>query len=91
LPSRPRSGFQPRRLYHWIAFRLGSGLAPRAPGTFGTLAAIPLYWLMRPLSPGAYLGVVALLFGLGVSACGRTARDLGGHDAGAIVWGEVVG
>lgn len=91
MSSRPWSGFQPRRLHQWIAFGLGFGLAPRAPGTFGTLAAIPLYWLLSPLSPGAYLGVVALLFGLGVWACGRTARDLGDHDPGVIVWDEVVG
>lgn len=91
MPSRPLSGFQPRRLHHWIAFGLGSGLAPWAPGTFGTLAAVPLYWLLSPLAPVVYLGVVALLFGLGVWACGRTARELGGHDPGAIVWDEVVG
>lgn len=85
------AGFDPRRLHHWIAFGLGSGLAPWAPGTFGTLAAVPLYWLLSPLALVPYLSVVAVLFVLGVWACGRTARDLGGEDPGAIVWDEVVG
>jgi len=91
LPGAFESCFQPGRLHHWIAFGLGSGLIPRAPGTFGTLAAIPLYWLLSPLSAGPYLGVVTVLFGLGIWACGRTARDLGGEDPAAIVWDEVVG
>jgi phosphatidylglycerophosphatase A len=85
------AGFDPRRLHHWIAFGLGSGLAPWAPGTFGTLAAVPLYWLLSPLALVPYLSGVAVLFVLGVWACGRTARDLGGQDPGAIVWDEVVG
>jgi phosphatidylglycerophosphatase A len=85
------SGFQPGRLHQWIAFGLGSGLVPRAPGTFGTLAGVPLYWLLSPLPLVTYLGVVATLFGLGIWACRRTARYLGGQDPGAIVWDEVVG
>lgn len=84
-------GFDPRAVHHWIAFGFGAGLAPQAPGTFGTLAAVPLYWLLSPLPLGAYLLVLAALFGLGIWACGRTARDLGGQDPGAIVWDEVVG
>lgn len=85
------AGFDPRRPHHWIAFGLGSGLIPWAPGTFGTLAAIPLYWLLSPLPLAAYLAALAGFFGLGVWACGRTARDLGGEDPGSIVWDEVVG
>ncbi len=84
-------GFDPRSVHHWIAFGFGAGLAPQAPGTFGTLAAVPLYWLLSPLPLGAYLLVLAALFGLGIWSCGRTARDLGGQDPGAIVWDEVVG
>ena len=91
LPAGSSSGFRPGRLHHWIAFGLGSGLVPRAPGTFGTLAGVPLYWLLSPLPLFTYLGVVTVLFGLGIWACGRTARDLGGQDPGAIVWDEVVG
>ncbi|MGE0082644.1 MAG: phosphatidylglycerophosphatase A [Thiohalomonadaceae bacterium] len=76
---------------HLLAFGFGSGLVRRAPGTFGTLAAIPLYLLMQALPLTAYLAVTALLFVLGVWVCGRAARALGVHDAPAIVWDEVVG
>jgi len=87
-----RGGFDPRRPHHWIAFGLGAGLAPRAPGTFGTLAAVPLYLVLDALLPiWAYLGVTAALFAVGVWACGRTAADLGGEDPSAVVWDEVVG
>ncbi len=73
---------------HLLAFGLGSGAAPKAPGTFGTLAAVPLYLLMQPLTPWVYLLLVILLFALGVWLCDRTSRDLGVHDHGGIVWGE---
>lgn len=76
---------------HLLAFGFGSGLARYAPGTFGTLAAIPLYLLMQGLSLALYLGITAALFALGVWICGRTARALGVHDAPSIVWDEVVG
>lgn len=88
-PSRPR----PRLTdpVQFLACGFGSGLAPKAPGTFGTLAALPLWWLVRDLPLGAYLGLAALLFAVGVYVCGRTARALGVHDHGAIVWDEIVG
>ncbi|GAB0148979.1 phosphatidylglycerophosphatase A [Marichromatium sp. PS1] len=91
-PERPaRAGFDPRRAHHWIAFGFGSGLAPRAPGTFGTLAAIPLYLLFAGLSWPFYLGLLVLATGIGIWACGRTARELGVHDPSAIVWDEFAG
>jgi phosphatidylglycerophosphatase A len=86
-----RAGFDPGRPHHWIAFGFGSGLSPWAPGTVGTLAAIPLYVLLAPLPLVAYLGALALLSGIGVWACGRTARDLGSDDPSAIVWDEFAG
>lgn len=76
---------------HFIAFGFGSGLAPKAPGTFGTLAAIPLYLLCVQLPWLAYLAVVALAILLGVWACGESARKLGVHDHNGIVWDEVAG
>lgn len=85
------AGFDPRRVHHWISFGFGAGLAPVAPGTFGTLAALPLYWMLSQLSVSVYLAVVAVLFGIGVWACGRTAQDLGNKDPSVIVWDEVVG
>lgn len=83
--------FDPRRPHHWLAYGFGSGLLPKAPGTWGTLAAIPLYLLLAPLPLTAYLGLTLLAFTVGVWACGRTGAELGVHDHSAIVWDEVVG
>jgi phosphatidylglycerophosphatase A len=76
---------------HLLALGFGSGLAPRAPGTFGTLVAIPVYLLCALLPQMIYLLVVVAAFVLGVYLCGRTARALGVHDHPGIVWDEVVG
>ncbi len=74
-----------------IAFGGAAGLAPKAPGTVGSLVALPLYLLLMPLAPLAYGVFVAALFFLGVWACARTERDLGVHDHPGIVWDEIVG
>lgn len=76
---------------HCLALGFGSGLLPRAPGTFGTLVAVPLYLLCMQLTTPLYLLIVLGAFGLGVYLCGRTARALQVHDHPAIVWDEVVG
>ena len=76
---------------HLLALGFGSGLLPRAPGTAGTLVAVPLYLLCATLPGYAYLLVTALAFAVGVYLCGRTARALGLHDHPGIVWDEVVG
>ena len=76
---------------HFLAFGFGSGLAPFAPGTFGTLAAVPLYLLMQPLSLPLYLAVVVVAFVAGIWICGAAGTDLGVHDHGGIVWDEFVG
>ena len=76
---------------HFLALGFGSGCAPKAPGTFGTLAAIPLYLLLQPLPLWAYLLLTAAGFALGIWVCDKAARDLGVHDHPAIVWDEVIG
>ncbi len=76
---------------HLLAFGLGSGAMPKAPGTFGTIAAVPLYLLLQHLQPLSYLLVVVAMFLLGVWLCQRTADDLGIHDHPGIVWDEWVG
>lgn len=78
----------PRQL---LALGLGSGLASKAPGTFGTLAAVPLYLLLAQLSLGWYLLVLIAAFALGVYICGYTADAMKVHDHGSIVWDEFVG
>lgn len=76
---------------HFLSLGFGSGLSPYAPGTAGTLAAIPLFWLMAPLRLELYLGLVVLLFIIGIFLCQQTTDKLGAHDHSAIVWDEVVG
>jgi phosphatidylglycerophosphatase A len=74
-----------------LAFGFGSGLARIAPGTFGTLAAFPIYWLLAPLlSDRMFLLVLVLAFVIGIWACGKTGKALGVADFGGIVWDEIV-
>jgi phosphatidylglycerophosphatase A len=80
-----------RNPIHLLAFGLGSGLAAKAPGTFGTLAAVPVYMLLDQLSLAGYAVALIVAFGLGIWICERTANDLGVHDHGGIVWDEFVG
>lgn len=80
-----------RKIVHFFAYGFGSGKAPVAPGTFGTLVGIPVYLLLHPLSSLAYAAIVAGMFAIGVWFCHVTERDLGVHDYPGIVWDEIVG
>ena len=80
-----------RNPVHLLAFGLGAGAVPKVPGTAGTLMAVPLYLLLRPLDPLGYLLVTAVVFLVGVYLCGATSRDLGVHDHSGIVWDEILG
>ena len=76
---------------HVIALGGGAGLVPGAPGTAGTLLALPLHWWLAPqFSALTWLAVIAAGFGIGIWACGRSGRALGVSDHGAIVWDEIV-
>ncbi|MBZ2170125.1 phosphatidylglycerophosphatase A [Marinobacter sp. F4216] len=76
---------------HLLAFGFGSGAASRAPGTWGSLAAIPLWYTFSWLPPVAYWVVVVIALLVGIWLCGKTADDLKVHDHGGIVWDEFVG
>lgn len=76
---------------HFLALGLGSGLAPKAPGTVGTLVAVPLFLVLQGLPLWAYMVMLVLAFLLGVWLCDVTARNLGVHDHPGIVWDEFVG
>lgn len=90
-PVRPGWRFVFSHPAHLLAFGFGSGLARRAPGTFGTLAAFPLYWLVaHRLSGVALLFALMLAFALGVWICGITGKALESPDYGGIVWDEIV-
>lgn len=80
-----------RNPIHFLALGFGSGLAAKAPGTFGTLAAIPLYLLMMQLSFPVYILCIVLGTIAGIYICGKAAKDMQVHDHGAIVWDEVIG
>jgi phosphatidylglycerophosphatase A len=90
-PQRASARFMLRHPAHAIALGFGSGLAPRAPGTVGTLWAWAVFVLLEralgPL-PWAPLLVAGLL--LGVWACTLCARHMGVSDPGAIVWDEII-
>jgi phosphatidylglycerophosphatase A len=77
---------------HFLAFGFGSGLAAKMPGTFGTLAALPLVVMLSHFSSfSVYLIVTILVSVLGIWICGKTAEDMGVHDDSSIVWDEVAG
>lgn len=76
---------------HFLALGFGSGLAPKAPGTFGTLAAIPVFLLCLSFTPIYYAALVIIMSVAGFYICGKAAKDAGVHDHGAIVWDEIVG
>lgn len=79
---------------HFLALGFGSGLIKPAPGTWGTLSAVPLYYLLMQFMNSAsisYFVVILLSFVVGIYLCGKTATDVGVHDHGAIVWDEIVG
>ncbi len=78
----------PRMAY---AMGLGSGLLPRAPGTMGSIVALPLWYLLAPLGPLSYFGAMALLFALGVVCARHAEYRLGRKDHPGIVCDEVVG
>ncbi|MBJ7554630.1 phosphatidylglycerophosphatase A [Marinomonas spartinae] len=81
-----------RNPIHFLAFGLGSGAAPKAPGTFGTAAAIiPFFFIWQYLSDSQYLLMLVATSLLGVFLCHKTAKDLGVHDHSGIVWDEFVG
>jgi phosphatidylglycerophosphatase A len=75
---------------HFFALGFGSGLAPKAPGTFGTLVALPLFWLIAKYSVSNQLIIIAALFIIGIYFCSVAGKNLGVSDHGAIVWDEIV-
>ena len=75
---------------HFFALGFGSGLAPKAPGTFGTIMAIPLYWVIRNFPFESKITLISLAFIIGIYFCDFTGKALGVSDHGSIVWDEIV-
>ena len=76
---------------NWLAFGFGSGLAAKAPGTFGTIACIPIYWLMADLNLSTYVAVCLLICVSGIYIWQHPAKHLETHDHPGIVWDEFAG
>lgn len=75
----------------FLAFGFGAGLIPFAPGTFGTIAAIPIYLLLLSLPLVWYIIVVFVLFIIGIFICQTVTNEIKIHDHQGIVWDEIVG
>ena len=75
----------------FLAFGFGSGLSPFAPGTLGTLVAIPFAFVLKSLPIAVFWIALLLLFLAGVKLCTHVSHKLGVHDHGGIVWDEMVG
>jgi phosphatidylglycerophosphatase A len=76
---------------HLFAFGFGSGLSPHAPGTFGTLVAVPIVLLVMQFGFFAHLTFALVAATVGIYLCGESARRLGVHDHPGIVWDEITG
>lgn len=76
---------------HFLALGFGSGLIPVMPGTFGSLAAMPLLIPFLFMPDYALLVVAVIASIVGIYLCGKTAEDMQVHDHGSIVWDEVAG
>ena len=78
----------------WIlmATWFGSGYLPKAPGTWGSLAALPFAWvILEHFGPPALLAAVVVVFGVGIVAADRFMAKAGEDDPGAVVIDEVAG
>jgi phosphatidylglycerophosphatase A len=90
-PPRPDWRFATRDPLHLLALGCGSGLAPRAPGTAGSLFGWGCYLLLAPHLPdAAWAALLGASFALGIWICGRSARALRTDDPSAVVWDEIV-
>ncbi|WP_217705624.1 phosphatidylglycerophosphatase A family protein [Peristeroidobacter soli] len=76
---------------HLVAFGFGSGLSPWAPGTFGTLMAIPIVLFVMQFGFAAHVAFALFAAIFGIYVCGESARRLGVHDHPGIVWDEITG
>jgi phosphatidylglycerophosphatase A len=75
----------------FLAYGFGSGLAPNAPGTFGTMAAIPIYLLMEDLALWLYLAITLTALVAGIWICQQAVNWIKQDDPSAVVWDEIVG
>ena len=89
MPKDPNFSFLIKHPAHFLALGFGSGLAPKAPGTFGTIIGLPLFYLIAHYSLNIQLSIIALLFLVGIYLCDVAGKALGVSDHGSIVWDEI--
>lgn len=79
------------RLVLTCSSALGLGYLPKAPGTWGTFAALPLWWAMADYTPAVFTVVTAVLVAFAILISSRAEAIYGAHDVQRIVIDEVVG
>jgi len=79
------------RLFMTIATGFGAGYLPKAPGTWGSLLALPLHFFLRQLAPGHYALALGGIFFLAVITAGQAEKILDRKDPGVVVIDEVIG
>lgn len=89
MPANHRLVFQDWR--YFLAFGFGSGLSPKAPGTMGTLVALPIFVVLASLPALYYAALLFILFGFGVWVCEVVSKEIGEGDYPGIVFDEIVG
>src|SRR5690554_2080570 len=75
----------------FLAYGFGAGLTPKAPGTMGTIVALPIYWLIQDVSLLTYLLITIIAFIAGIWICQQAVDWLQQDDPSAVVWDEIVG
>lgn len=90
MPKQPNLAFLFAHPAHFLAIGFGSGLAPKAPGTFGTIVGLPLFYLLSAYSLNVQLTIIASAFIIGIYFCDVAGKALGVSDHGSIVWDEIV-
>ena len=86
----PTLAFLVRNPAHFVALGFGAGLSPVAPGTVGTLMALPIAWLLNAhAGTGGWIVAIVVAAVVGTWSAHVTARDLGVADHGSIVIDEI--
>jgi phosphatidylglycerophosphatase A len=80
-----------RNPLHFIAFGFGTGALPYAPGTFGTIIAIPFFLVLRSFSIELYIGILLILIIASMWLCEKVSKDIGVADHQGMCVDEIIG
>ncbi len=79
------------RVLLFVASGFGAGYLPAAPGTWGSLVALPIHWLLSRLSPAGYGIALAVVVAVGMASAGAAEKILDRPDPGVVVIDEIAG